>query len=307
MRQHLYRYLMVTLGCVLMGIAINAFYMPNKLISGGIGGVSVILYYLIGLPMGITSLLLNIPLFVAAYKFMDRSYIVSALYGMLVFSVSLDAFHFLAEKAPYVHDPMLACIAGGVIYGIGAAMMYRVGGSSGGTDIIGAIINKHYSISIGTTGFMFNIILMFIGVFYFGLEAVLYTLLAFFVMFKTCNAFTDGFDYKKNIIIISEHYEEIGNGIIEVIGRGVTYLYAEGAYTHQQRKVLLVVAKLTQVAKIKQIVRDIDPGCFMIIQDANDVFGKGFTSKPSAHKKNKKIFCTVDTLKQKQLFQFNLL
>ena len=163
MRQHLYRYLMVTLGCVLMGIAINAFYMPNKLISGGIGGVSVILYYLIGLPMGITSLLLNIPLFVAAYKFMDRSYIVSALYGMLVFSVSLDAFHFLAEKAPYVHDPMLACIAGGVIYGIGAAMMYRVGGSSGGTDIIGAIINKHYSISIGTTGFMFNIILMFIG------------------------------------------------------------------------------------------------------------------------------------------------
>ena len=148
------------------------------------------------------------------------------------------------------------------------------------------------------TGFL-NIILMFIGVFYFGLEAVLYTLLAFFVMFKTCNAFTDGFDYKKNIIIISEHYEEIGNGIIEVIGRGVTYLYAEGAYTHQQRKVLLVVAKLTQVAKIKQIVRDIDPGCFMIIQDANDVFGKGFTSKPSAHKKNKKIFCTVDTLKQK--------
>ena len=94
-------------------------------------------------------------------------------------------------------------------------------------------------------------------------------------------------------------FEEIGNGIIEVIGRGVTYLYAEGAYTHQQRKVLLVVAKLTQVAKIKQIVRDIDPGCFMIIQDANDVFGKGFTSKPSAHKKNKKIFCTVDTLKQK--------
>lgn len=138
MRQHLYRYLMVTLGCVLMGIAINAFYMPNKLISGGIGGVSVILYYLIGLPMGITSLLLNIPLFVAAYKFMDRSYIVSTLYGMLVFSVSLDAFHFLAEKAPYVHDPMLACIAGGVIYGIGAAMMYRVGGSSGGTDIIGS-------------------------------------------------------------------------------------------------------------------------------------------------------------------------
>lgn len=298
MRQHFLRYFMVTIGCILMGIAINAFYMPNKLISGGIGGVSVILYYLIGLPMGITSLLLNIPLFIVAYKFMDRAYIVGALYGMIVFSVSLDAFHFIAAGAPYVQNPLLACIAGGVLYGIGAAVMYRVGGSSGGTDIIGAIVNKYYSISIGTTGFLFNIFLMFIGVFYFGLEPVLYTLLTFFITFKTCNTFTDGFDYKKNIIIISEHYEEIGNGIIDVVGRGVTYLYAEGAYTHQQRKVLLVVAKLTQVAKIKDIVKTIDPGCFMIIQDANDVLGKGFTSKPTANKKNKKIFCTVDNSKE---------
>lgn len=98
MRQHCYRYLMVTLGCVPMGVAINAFYMPNKLISGGIGGVSVILYYLIGLPMGITSLLLNIPLFIAAYKFMDRSYIVVALYSMLVFPFPSMPFTFWLNR-----------------------------------------------------------------------------------------------------------------------------------------------------------------------------------------------------------------
>lgn len=193
---------------------------------------------------------------------------------------------------------MLACIAGGVIYGIGAAMMYRVGGSSGGTDIIGAIINKHYSISIGTTGFMFNIILMFIGVFYFGLEAVLYTLLAFFVMFKTCNAFTDGFDYKKNIIIISEHYEEIGNGIIEVIGRGVTYLYAEGAYTHQQRKVLLVVAKLTQVAKSNRSYAILILAALWLFKMPTTFSVKGSHQNHLLIKRTK-IFCTVDTLKQK--------
>ena len=279
-RKNIYRYFMVTLGCVIMGIALNVFYMPNKLLSGGIGGVAVLGYYIAGLPMGATSLLCNVPLFFLAYKFMDKAYTISALYGIIAFSVSLDFFHFLS-KYTVVHDTLLACIAGGVIYGIGAACMYRVGGSSGGTDIIGAIIQKHYSISISTTGFMFNLLLLAASVFFFGIEPVLYTLLAFFVMSKTCNAFTIGFDFKKNIIIISNHNHEIAEEIIKVVGRGVTYLHGEGAFTHQERDVLFVIVKLTQLAKIRSICREIDPDAFMIIHDVNDVFGRGFTLKPS--------------------------
>lgn len=279
-RQNFYRYFMVTLGCVIMGVALNVFYMPNKLLSGGIGGVAVLGYYLAGLPMGATSLLCNVPLFFLAYKFMDKAYTVSALYGIVAFSVSLDFFHFLSGYT-VMHDTLLACIAGGVLYGIGAACMYRVGGSSGGTDIIGAIIQKHYSISISTTGFMFNLLLLAVSVFFFGIEPVLYTLLAFFVMTKTCNAFTIGFDFKKNIIIISNKNHEIAEEIIKVVGRGVTYLHGEGAFTHQEREVLFVIVKLTQLAKIRSICRAIDPDAFMIIHDVNDVFGRGFTIKPS--------------------------
>lgn len=150
---------------------------------------------------------------------------------------------------------MLSCITGGVLYGLGMGIVYRVGGGTGGMDIIGGIVNKYYSISQATTNFIFNIVIMIAGTIAFGIEAVLYTMLTFFIVFKVTNAITVGFDYKKNIIIISEHYEEIAEGIIKIVGRGVTYLYGEGAYTHQQRKVLFVVAKLTQVARIRQIVR----------------------------------------------------
>ncbi len=276
----LYRYGMVMLGCVIMAVAFNVFYLPNKLLSGGIGGIAAILYYLWDLPIGIVSIILNVPLFVLAYKYMDREYIIGAVYGMLAYSFTIDYFNFLSELQP-VHDTLLSCIAGGVFYGIGAACMYRVGGSGGGTDIIGAIIQKHYSINISTTGFMFCIVLLFAASFLFGIEPALYTLLTFFVMTKTCNAFTIGFDFKKNIIIISDKSEEIAEGIIKIVGRGVTYLHGEGAFTHREREVLFVVAKLTQTAKIRSIVRDIDPNAFMIIHDVNDVFGRGFTLQAS--------------------------
>ena len=275
-----YRYLMVAIGCVLMGIAFNTFYLPNNLLSGGISGIALISYYLFGLPVGIVSIILNIPLFILAYKFMDKDYIVGALYGMLTFSFCLDAFRFMSETV-LVHDKMLSCIAGGAMYGIGAALMYRVGGSGGGMDIVGAIIQKYYSISINNCNFIFNIFLLFVGSFLFGIEAVLYTLLTMFVMNKTCNAFVIGFDFKKNIIIISDNPEPIAEAIIKVVGRGVTYLHGEGAYTHRQREILFVVAKLTQTAKIRSIVREIDPNAFMIIHDVNDVFGRGFTLQAS--------------------------
>ena len=235
--------------------------MPNKMLSGGIGGVAVLAYYVAGLPMGATSLICNVPLFFLAYKYMDREYTISALYGIIAFSVSLDFFHFLSTYT-VVHDKLL-------------------GGSSGGTDIIGAIIQKNYSISISTTGFAFNICLLLASVSLFGIEPVLYTLLTFFVMTKTCNAFTTGFDYKKKVIIISEHHEEIAEAIIKIVGRGVTYISGEGCFTHRHRELVFVVIKLTQLAKVRSIVREIDPSAFMIISDVNDVFGRGFTLKAS--------------------------
>lgn len=276
LKQKLHQYFFVTLGCAIMGVAINVFYMPYQMLSGGIGGVAVLGYYVAGLPMGITSLLCNVPLFFLAYKFLDREFIISSLYGILAFAFSLDIFHFMSSYT-IVHDRLLACIAGGVLYGIGCSCLYRVGGSSGGTDIIGAVIQKFYSVPISTTGFIFNLVLLFASIGFFGIEPVLYTLLTFFIMSRTCNAFTIGFEFKKNVIIISNYHREIADEIIKVVGRGVTYLHGEGAYTHQEREVLFVVVKLTQLARIRAICRKVDPSAFLIIHDVTDVFGKGFT------------------------------
>ena len=294
MSYHIYRYTMVVIGCLITASAINLFYIPNMLLSGGITGLGFLIYYLTGLPIGMMNIVLNIPLFYLAWKYMDKEYFFGSLASMTFLSLAIDALHFLTAYTPDVPEKMLSCITGGVMYGIGMGIVYRVGGGTGGMDIVGGIINKYYSISQGTTNFIFNIFIMFCGTIAFGIEAVLYTMLTFFIVFKVTNSFASGFDYKKNIIIISEHYEEIASGIIKIVGRGVTYLYGEGAYTHQQRKVLFVVAKLTQVARIRQIVRKKDPGAFMIITEASDVFGRGFTSAPSGKHKQKKIFALIN-------------
>ena len=148
---------------------------------------------------------------------------------MTFLSFAIDGLHFLTAYTPDVPEKMLSCITGGVMYGLGMGLVYRVGGGTGGMDIIGGIINKYYSISQATTNFIFNIFLMICGTFFFGIESVLYTMLTFFIVFKVTNSITVGFDYKKNIIIISEHYEEIAEGIIKIVGRGVTYPAAQGA------------------------------------------------------------------------------
>ena len=215
---------------------------------------------------------------------MDKKFFVSTIYGSIVFSIALDLLSFLSQTT-YVKDPLLSCVAGGVLTGIGAAIVYRVGGSTGGTDTLGFIVNKYYSVSISATGFVFNVFLMVFAAYLFGLEPALYSLVLFFITFKTANIFTDGFDYKKNFIIISENYEEISEAIIKVVGRGVTYLHGEGAYTHKERKIIFVVVKLRQVAHIKNIVKSLDPNAFVIIHDATDVFGRGFTQKNSLEEK----------------------
>ncbi len=272
------RYLMVGLGCLICGASINAFFMPNKMLSGGVSGVSMILYFVFNLPMSITSILLNIPLFFYAYRLMDRGYVLVSLYGMFVFSFSLDAFRFLADLQ-LTNDMLLAALCGGMGNGLGAALMYRVNGGSGGTDIIGGILNKYYGLSIGSVSFAINSVIMGFNIFLFGLTPAMYTFIGIYFTSYVANRLTAGFDFKKSIIIISPEYKKIADDIVGEIGRGVTYLYGEGAFTGQKKSIIFVVIKLTQIAKIKALVYKHDPQAFMIVQEATDVMGKGFTIK----------------------------
>lgn len=278
-RKYIWHYFMIALGCIIASVAVNLFYIHHHLLSGGISGFAMIVYYMFGTPIGLIAIALNIPLFFLAYFYMSKSYCISAFFGMIMYSFALDSLSFLSQYS-ITDNILLSCIAGSTLYGIGSALIYRVSGSTGGTDIIGGITQKYYSISVSTAAFLINCSLMVFASILYGIEPALYTLVAFFIAFKSTTTFTQGFDFKKSFLIISEHPNEVAESILKVVGRGVTILYGQGAYTGKDRKIIFVVVRLTQVAKIRKIIEDIDPRAFIILQDANDVIGKGFQSKP---------------------------
>lgn len=278
-RQHLKDNVVVFIGCVMMALTMNAIYIPNHLLSSGISGIAMIVYFFFGTPIGTLSLILNIPLFIIAYRMMNRTYIFNALYGMIIVSVAIDMTTF-AREWNFVHDPMLAAIYGGVFFGISSGMIFRVNGSTGGTDILAAIFRKYYGINMGVFGFLFNIVVMAAAAILFNPETAMYTLLSIFVSAQVTDKVVAGFNSKKAIWIITEEHEKISQSIFATMTRGVTVLDAVGAYTGHSKKMLYIVVTLTQTPKIREIVHEADPRAFMIIQDASEVLGqgKGFSS-----------------------------
>lgn len=279
MQQTFWRYAFVGLGSFIGGSAINAFLVPHHMLSGGVSGIAMIFYFLFDWPLGLMIAVGNIPLFYAAYKLLDREYVLCALYGMVIFSLSIDATRFLT-KMNLVDDIILASVYGGVISGLGSGIIFRVGGSAGGTDIIATLVKKYYSYNIGVVVFSINLVIMTIAAFLFGLKPAMYTLITMFIGASVTDKVIEGFNRKKTVLIISDVSEEIAAAILKEVGRGVTFLKGEGAYTRQDKKVVFVVVTLTQIARIKFIVEKVDPQAFMIVQDAAEVLGRGFSARP---------------------------
>lgn len=272
--QRLKTYITILIGSLIMGIAINAFFVPTHLLSMGISGIAMISYFLFGTPIGIGGFVLNIPLFIIAYRLLNRSYIITAFYGMIVASLAID-FTSFARDWNLVSDPLLASIYGGALFGFASGMVFRVNGSTGGTDILAAIFRKYYGINMGFFGFLFNGVVMVIAAFIFDIEIAMYTLLSIFVCSQVTDKVVAGFNSKKAIWIITDHPEEISQRIFATMTRGVTYLDGVGAYTGKQKKVLYIVVTLTQTPKIREIVQQADPNAFMTIQDVSEVLGAG--------------------------------
>ncbi len=270
------RYVATTLGGLICGVAINAFYVPHFLLSGGIAGIAMILHYMLEWPIGLQIAALNIPLFYAAYRFMDRAYFLCALYGLVVFTVAIDATNFLTVR-PVVDDTMLAAIFGGLVSGIGSGLVFRVNGSLGGTDIVAMLVKKYFAYNVGHVTLGINGVLMTVAAFLFGFKPAMFTLIAMYVGAMTVDKVIAGFNTKKTVLIVSDRSEQIATAIMKEIGRGVTFINGQGAFTREDKKVVFVVVTLTQMAKIKPIVDGVDPHALMIVQDAVEVLGHGFT------------------------------
>ena len=267
---------MTALGCLLMALAINAFFVQHHFLSGGISGVAIILYYLTGWPPGITSLVFNIPLFWIAWKYMSRQFFINSVIGTVLFSLALDGTAFVQAYVT-IPDKLLCSIAGGALGGLGSALVYRSEASTGGVDILGFLTRKYYHISVSTTNFLFDTCVMAAAVVFLGLTPVLYSMVLFFITLKATNLFMVGFDYKKQVLIISTHAEEISRRIMDEVNRGVTLLDGKGAWSGQEKQVLMCAFKQRQIVAVRQTVKELDPDAFLIVCDAREVLGRGFT------------------------------
>ena len=284
MKKNAGRYLLITLGCLISTCSINLFLVPHQLLSGGISGIAIIFYYLVGLPIGVQILAMNLPLLYLAYKMFAKKYALDILFGIVIFSLLVDITSFL-NHFNAVDDVMLAAIYGGVFTGIGYGIVFRSNSSTGGMDIVAAIVKTKYGFSVGFINFAVNCGLMVVASLLFGLKLAMFTLISMFISSNLTDKVVAGLNNKKTVVIISGKSEEIAEEIIKEVGRGVTYLKGQGAFTLQDKDIIFVVVNLTQIAKIKLIVDGIDKYAFMIVQDANEVLGRGFTLPSSKKKK----------------------
>lgn len=271
------------IGSIIAAIGINAFFIPHHLLSSGIGGAAIMVYYATGLPFGMGNFIMNIPVLIACYRFMGRRYTILAIIGTFIYSFILDSLSFLADMS-VIHDPMTAAITGGILNGIGMGIIYRYNGNTGGLDVVGAIVKKFYSFEMGNVVMAVNTFILIFAAYMFGLELAVLTFIGSYVTAFLTNKVVIGLNQRKAVTIITNRPEQMAGVIMRYIGHGVTFIQGKGAYTMQEKQIIYAIIKLTEVSKLKEIVNKVDPRAFMIISDASNVFGTGFTEpSPKFH------------------------
>lgn len=262
-------------GAIIMAIATSLILLPNQLSSGGFAGIATIFYYFLNIPMGTTILSINIPLFIfAAYK-LGKGFVIRSFIGTVTFSFAIDI---LDKLQPLTQDRFLACIYGGIIIGLGTAIILKANSSTGGSDLISMLVKKYNpNIRTGNVIIIVDVIIVGLNVLLFKeIEIGLYSAIAIYLMGKIIDIIFEGIYFTKLLIIISKRNEEIAEVIGEKIGRGTTGLYGKGMYKDEQKLVLLCAASRGDVVRVKQTAKKIDPESFIIIANAREVVGLGF-------------------------------
>ena len=276
MWRHIRNYLGITLGAVLTAIALNMFLIPNKVAAGGVSGFATVLHYLLGLPVGMTMLALNIPLFLISVKILGAKFGANTLFGAAVLSLAIDL------SAPYTPvlttDLLLSSLYGGVLTGIGMGLVFRFKGTTAGTDLLAAIINKLFKVSVGQALLSVDFfVIAFEGLAFASAELSLYALISLFVTSQIIDLIQEGPSTSKAFFIVSGEPDAVARKIMEEMDRGVTFLQGRGGYTGESRDVLFCVVTTSEVTKLKDIVNSIDGKAFVIVADVHDVLGEGFS------------------------------
>lgn len=268
--------ILLTLGTVLVAIGLELFLIPNNIIDGGIIGISIISSYLSKLPLSLFIFALNLPFLAYGYKKLGKNFIFTSFYCIVLLSVLV---HFIHGKPSITNDLLLSCVFGGIILGIGLGIILRNNGSLDGTEIIAVLLNKKTSFSVGEIIMFFNLFILGSAGFVFGWDRAMYSLLAYFIIFKTVDIVLEGLDESKSIMIISDKYEEIAQGIINQFNIGVTYIEGQGAYSGDYKKIVFCVVTRLELANLKNFILDIDSNAFIAIENVHEVHGGKLTHK----------------------------
>ena len=272
----LWTYLKILLGAALYAAGFQFFLYPNAIVSGGITGISMILNYLTQIPVGITAIVLNIPIFILGLIFIGGRFILRSLWGMMVSYVAIDLFALI--PLDITQNPLLGAIFGGVLSGVGLGIVFSAGASTGGMDIVAKLVRRKLAyINMGQVmlGLDFAVILVFSLLFQ-RLEAGLYAIIAIYLSSKMVDVLLYGTKYAKAAYIVSEKSQEISQRITKELGRGATLLSGRGAFTGDEKSVIFCAIKNRQIVELKRLVKDCDEQAFMIILEAREVLGHGF-------------------------------
>ncbi len=261
-------------GIILTALPFRLFFIPNHIAPGGLTGVSTLINALTGLPVGATTVVLNLPLFLIGWKQIGGAFSLKSLLGMLILSAIID----LLPLASVTDDPILSAVFGGVMMGFGIGLVIRGGATTGGTDMAAALIHKRFpAITVGGLLLAIDFCVIAASGLVFSIQSALYALISVFLSTQVMDHTVEGFGKAKAFFIFSNSSEAIAKAVLTHINRGATLLHGTGAYTREERDVLLCVVSHIQIPLMKSIVKSIDPQAFIMVTDVREAMGEGFT------------------------------
>lgn len=266
----------ITLGCIMVGIAIKAIVLPHGMITGGFSGFGLLLYYCTGqLTPGLWYLILNVPVFIIGWKWISKRFLFYSLFGTAVLTAAIDLISFEIM----FHDPILAVLSGGVLVGAGAGLIFHSLGSTGGNDIISILLNQKYNIRIGTYTFVFNFVLFLFSFGSLKMELIIYSMAMSFISSQVIDSFLSMFNQRKMVLVISKNSEAIAKEIMTKLNKGATFLHGRGAYSGRDKDIILSVVSNYQLKRLEEVVFNLDQEAFLITENTFNVLGRGFSKR----------------------------
>ncbi|MGE7622190.1 YitT family protein [Viridibacillus sp. NPDC096237] len=276
LKKNAIKLIFLTIGALIMAVGLEMVLIPNNLIDGGVTGIAIMASHLTSLSLGLFLFLFNLPFLYLGYKQIGRTFAFSVAYGIVVLSIATSFMH---NSSAFTNDTLLATVLGGILLGIGVGIAIRAGGCLDGSETLAILFNKKLPFSVGQIILFMNLFILGSAGLVFGFDRAMYSLISYFIAFKTIDLVSEGLNQTKSIWIISDEADEIGDQIMSRLGRGITYLNGQGGYSKDDKQVIFCVISRLEEAKLKNIVEEVDPSAFLAFSNMTEIQGGNFKKK----------------------------